>query len=374
MNKTAKIVFTGGGTMGHIFPLVSVIRELRVAFPNPNLKLNYFWPKHPKGNPLLEDEGVKIKHVLSGKIRRYFDFKNFIDFFKTPVGFLQAFCLLFFKWPDLIIATGGYGSFPVCLAGFFLRVPIILLEADVEPGLASKIIAKFASQIFTAFPNTLYFSKQKTICLGNPIRRSLLEGSAQKAKMLFNLKGDKPVLLILGGSLGSRNINNLILEILLNLIKNFEIIHQAGEEKFGVVEMEAKAYLKDQQLLEYHCLPFLNEEQLKQSLAIADFVISRAGSGALFELASTGKPSLLIPLPNSAQNHQVKNAYKLADHGGAYVVEEENLKPNFFLQRFENIALNEETKKIMRQNALKFARPEAGSKIAKFVLEFLGLV
>ncbi len=369
-----KIVFTGGGTMGHIFPLVSVARELKLAFPNPNLKLNYFGPKHPKGDAFLEDEGVKIKHILAGKIRRYFDLKNFIDFFKTPIGILQAFCLLFFKWPDLIISTGGYGSFPVCLAGFLLRVPIILLEADVEPGLASKTIAKFSSQIFTAFPDTLYFSKQKTICLGNPIRRSLLEGSVQKAKMLFNLKGDKPVLLILGGSLGSRNINNLILEILLNLIKNFEIIHQAGEEKFGVVEMEAKAYLKDKQLLEYHCLPFLNEEQLKQGLSVADFVISRAGSGALFELASTGKPSLLIPLPNSAQNHQVKNAYKLADHGGAYVVEEENLKPNFFLQRFENIALNEETKKIMRQNALKFARPEAGFKIAKFVLEFLGLI
>ena len=369
-----KIVFTGGGTMGHIFPLVSVARELKLAFPNPNLKLNYFGPKHPKGDAFLEDEGVKIKHILAGKIRRYFDLKNFIDFFKTPIGILQAFCLLFFKWPDLIISTGGYGSFPVCLAGFLLRVPIILLEADVEPGLASKTIAKFSSQIFTAFPDTLYFSKQKTICLGNPIRRSLLEGSVQKAKMLFNLKGDKPVLLILGGSLGSRNINNLILEILLNLIKNFEIIHQAGEEKFGVVEMEAKAYLKDKQLLEYHCLPFLNEEQLKQGLSVADFVISRAGSGALFELASTGKPSLLIPLPNSAQNHQVKNAYKLADHGAAYVVEEENLKPNFFLQRFENIALNEETKKIMRQNALKFARPEAGFKIAKFVLEFLGLI
>ncbi len=373
MTKTAKIVFTGGGTMGHIFPIVSLVRELKAAFPNPNLKLNYFGPKHSKGASLLEDEGVKIRNVLAGKIRRYFDLRNFVDFFKTPVGFLQSFCLLFFKWPDLIVATGGYGSFPVCLAGFFLRVPVILLEADVEPGLASKIIAKFANQIFTAFPDTLYFSKQKTICLGNPIRRSLLEGSKEKAKTLFNLKGDKPVLLILGGSLGSRNINNLILEILLNLIKNFEIIHQTGEEKFGVVEMEAKAYLKGDQLLEYHPFPFLNEEQLKQALAVADFVISRAGSGALFELAATGKASLLIPLPNSAQNHQVKNAYKLADYGGAYVVEEENLKPNFFLQRFENIALNEETKKIMRQNALRFAKPEAASKIAKFVLEFLGL-
>jgi len=372
--KKTKIILTGGGTMGHIFPLIALIREIKAGFPNPNLKLFYFGPKKEAVDLLFNEEEVKVKHILAGKIRRYFDLRNLLDVFLTFFGTVQSFWLLFFKLPDLIISTGGYGSFPVCLAGFFLRTPIILLEADAEPGLSSKVIAKFACQIFTAFPETPYFPKQKTLHLGNPIRRSLLSGSKEKAKELFNLQGGKPVLLILGGSLGAKNINNLTLEILLNLIKNFEVIHQTGQENFKAVQLEASGYLKKEQALFYHCYPFLNEKQMKHGLAVADFVISRAGSGVLFEIAAVGKPALLIPLPNSAQEHQVKNSYQMARVGASYVVEEENLKPNFFLQRFENVALNEETKKIMSENALRFAKPEAGPKIAKFILEFLGLV
>ena len=368
-----KIIFTGGGTMGHILPIVAVVREIRKIYPGPDIKLYYIGPRHDYGSVLMQEANVKIHNILTGKIRRYFDVRNFIDILKVPVGILQSFCLLFWLSPDLVFSKGGYGSFPLSFAAFILRVPIILQESDFHAGLAAKIISRFASQIFTSFPGTEYFPKDKTMCLGNPIRKDLLNGSKEKAKTMFNLMGDKPMLLILGGSLGAQSINNLILEILQGLLKNFEILHQTGQANIKIVEMEAKAYLNEKTAPYYHSLPFFNEEQLKNALSVADFIISRAGAGALFEIAAVKKPSLLIPLPNSAQDHQVKNAYRLAEAGAAEIVEEQNLKPNFFLQRLESIALNPRITEAMSKNAGEFAKPEAAHQIANFIIEFLSL-
>ena len=366
-----KILFTGGGTAGHIMPIVAIIREIKKAYPSPAVKLYYFGPKHKYGTVLLSKENVKVKNILTGKFRRYFSLKNFIDVFKIPIGCVQSFFLLFFLAPDVIFSKGGYGSFPTVFSAGILRIPLILHEADSVPGLASKITSKWAAQIFTSFKDTPGFSKQKTICLGNPIRKSLLDGSKEKAKELFNLKGEKPLILILGGSQGSQRINNLILGILPELLKQFEIIHQTGVNNQQSVIRETNALLPKDAKQYYHSLPFLNEEQMKHSLAICNLVISRAGAGAIFEIAAAKKPAILIPLTNSAQDHQVKNAYAFANSGAGEVIEEANLKPNFFLQKVETLIRRPELMQTMSQNSAAFSKPLAAQKIAKYIIEYL---
>ena len=229
-----KILFTGGGTAGHIIPIIAVIRKIRKIYSKEDLEFFYVGPQDEIGSILLSHEGIEIKQVLSGKIRRYIDKKsivqNLVDvLFKIPIGILQASFYIFFLNPDLIFSKGGFGSIPTTIAGWLLRVPIFLHESDVSPGLANKFISKFSLKIFVSFSKTEYFPIKKTILTGNPIREKILDGSKAKAKKLFKLKGDKPTILILGGSQGSQRINNKILDILAELLKNFEVLHQTGE-------------------------------------------------------------------------------------------------------------------------------------------------
>lgn len=368
-----KIIFTGGGTMGHIFPIIAVVRELRQLYPGANLEIYYIGPKHSYGELLLKEENVKIKNIVTGKIRRYFSFKNILDIFKVPIGIIQSIFWMFIIAPDIVFSKGGYGSFPLSFACGFLRTPLILQESDIAPGLASKITSRWALEIFTSFPDTEYFPKEKTTYVGNPIRKILLEGIEEQAKGFLKLQGGKQTILILGGSQGSQKINNLILEILPTLIKKFEIIHQTGPNNQKVVIREAKAILGKDNFKFYHSFPFLNEEQLKFSLKVSDLVISRAGSGALFEIIASKKPSILIPLSKSAQDHQKKNAYALFDAGASEVVEEQNLKPNFFLQKVESLMDNKGMLEIMAKNAENFSQPKAALKVAKYLLEYLSL-
>ena len=364
-----KIVFTGGGTAGHLFPILAIIRELRNVYPGTNLKIYYAGPKSQHGEVLLSQENVKVVNVLCGKIRRYRSFKNITDIFKVPLGVIQSIFWLFFTAPDVVFSKGGYGSFPMAVASGFLRVPFILQESDITPGLASKITSRWALEIFTSFPDTEYFPKDKTICLGNPIRLSLLNGNKTEAKELFGLS-QKPLLLILGGSQGSQTINQLILEILPDL-KEFEIIHQTGIANQKQIQAEANVVLTKEQKSFYHCFAFLNEKQLKNALAASDLVISRAGSGAIFEIASAGKPMVLIPLMGSAQDHQVKNAYKISERGAGEVIEEQNLKPHLFIQRVKSLFDSPEVLATMAENSKIFSRPRATTVIANYLKEYL---
>jgi len=371
-----KIIFTGGGTGGHVFPIIAIARELRKIIPQHKLKLFYIGPKDKFGK-ILAQEGIKTFFVLSGKLRRYLDpvslILNVFDMFvKIPLGFLQSFIYIFFLAPDLIFSKGGYGSFPPVLAGKILGVPIFLHESDSIPGLANRILAHFATEIFVSFPNTPYFSPKKVILVGNPVREELLTGSKEKAKEFFKLSGEKPVILILGGSQGAQRINDKILEVLPHLLKNFEIIHQCGEKNFESVRTEAKVIIDEYLARFYHPYPFFNEEELKLAYAAADFVVSRAGAGVIFELAALGKPSILIPLPESAQEHQTRNAYIFAKSGGTFVIEEENFTSHFFVERLKYFFDDPKKLEKMRNSAKEFARPRAAKIIAEYLSEFLG--
>jgi UDP-N-acetylglucosamine--N-acetylmuramyl-(pentapeptide) pyrophosphoryl-undecaprenol N-acetylglucosamine transferase len=369
-----KIVFTGGGTGGHIFPIVAIIRELK-KISKEKIEFFYIGPKDEFAQIFLSFENVKTKWIVCGKFRRYLSwksiFQNLFDLFKIPVGILQSFFYIFFLNPDLIFSKGGFGSVPVVISGWVLQIPIFLHESDVTPGLANRILAKFSLEIFVSFPKTFYFPQEKTILVGNPIRTEILMGKKDEAIEYFKITQEKPVILILGGSQGAQRINDKVLVILNELLENFEVIHQIGEKNFKQFEKEAEIIIKKELKKYYHPTPFLKEEELKRAYAICDLVVARAGSGMIFEISALGKPSILIPLPESAQDHQLKNAYAFFESGATMVLEEKNFTPRFFLEKLKFLFSHPEELERMSKAAKNFSKPLAGKIIAHYIFEFL---
>jgi len=373
-----KILFSGGGTAGHILPIIALTRELRRISPENYFQFFYIGPRDEFSKILLSQEGIKVKGIVTGKIRRYLGpkeiFQNIIDvLIKIPIGFFQSFFHIFFLSPDVIFSKGGYGSFTSVLAGKILQVPIFLHESDIVPGLANRILSKFSMEIFVSFPirKTEHFPLKKMIYVGNPVRKEILEGSKEKAKEALELSGEKPVVLILGGSQGAQRINDKILEILPDLLVEFEIIHQCGEQNYEQVKADKSVMIGENLAKYYHLFSFLKEEELKYAYAAADLIVSRAGSGSIFEIAALGKPSILIPLPESAQNHQLRNAYAYAEKGAALVMEEINFTPHFFLEKLKYLIYFPDQMKKMQQAAKEFAKPQAAKIIAEYIKEYL---
>ncbi len=371
-----KILFTGGGTGGHVLPIVGITREIRRIYSQKDLQFFYVGPKDEFGAIFLSHEGIEIKNVLAGKIRRYLDWKTVLQnladlLFKIPLGTLQSFFYVFFLAPDLIFSKGGFGSIPGVVSSWLLRVPIFLHESDVTPGLANRFISHFALEIFVSFPRTEYFPPKKMIQVGNPIRREILEGKREESQRFFKLSGEKPVIFIAGGSQGAQRINDKILEILPELSNNFEILHQCGEKNLVEVKAEAKAIMPKELEKNYHLFSFLKEEQLRRAYAACDLIISRAGSGSIFEIAALGKASILIPLPEAAQNHQVNNAYAYAEKGAAIVMEETNFTSHFFLEKLKYLFSHPEELEKMQKTAKEFAKPQAAKIIAAYICSYL---
>jgi UDP-N-acetylglucosamine--N-acetylmuramyl-(pentapeptide) pyrophosphoryl-undecaprenol N-acetylglucosamine transferase len=369
--KKIKIVFTGGGTIGHLGPILAIKEELEALDKNQQLLFYYIGPKDEYTKKLFENQNIVIKEIITGKIRRYFSFANFLDIFKIPIGILQSFWYLFILFPDLVFSKGGYGSFPVAFAARILHIPIFLHESDAISGLANKIEGKWAIEIFTSFEKTEKLPQEKIICVGNPIRKELLVKEEKGLEKVFGFSKERPLILILGGSQGSERINNTILEVIEEFCKEFEIIHQTGQNNYNKVRLEAEVVLPKDLKTHYHPYPFLNVEQLREALKNADLVVSRAGSGAIFEIAAFGKPSILIPLAGSAQNHQLKNAILYEKYKGAEVLTEENLKPYFLLEKIRHLISSPQLLESMGQNALSFAKPEAAKIIASYIYDYL---
>lgn len=370
-----KILFTGGGTAGHIFPIIAIARELKKNYPREDLKLYYIGP-NDEFRSLLTQEGIKVKTILAGKIRRYFSWQNFIDvFFRIPLGFIQAFFYVFVIAPDLIFSKGGYGSLSVAISGRLLLTPIFLHESDVAAGLSNRIMGRFALEIFTAFPveKIKNLPAKKLLFVGNPLRKEIIEGSKEEARKIFKLTGEKPIILLIGGSQGAQKINDMVLIILSDALKDFEIIHQTGRKLFEQAQAESRVVIGEDARKFYHPVAFLSEKELSHAYQAADLVISRAGAGSIFELAANGKASILIPLPSAAQNHQIKNAYAFAEKGAALVMEETNIKPYFFLERLKFLFSRPEELKLMATRAKEFSNVRAAEIIANYIIEYLNL-
>jgi UDP-N-acetylglucosamine--N-acetylmuramyl-(pentapeptide) pyrophosphoryl-undecaprenol N-acetylglucosamine transferase len=373
-----KIVFTGGGSGGHIFPIIAIVQELKKIYRGDDLQLYFIGPKGEIPFSYLTEEGIKVKKILAGKFRRYFNplsfLQNLIDiFFKIPVGIVQSFFYIFFLAPDLIFSKGGYGSLPVVLTGYLLGTPIIIHESDVVPGLVNRFLSKFAMEIFVSFPveKIKYLPKEKMIFVGNPIRLDILGIDKKDGSNFFSIKSRKPVILILGGSQGSQRINEVVFDILNELLIDFEVIHQVGQNNFKEAEYFVEVIIDKKLRENYHYYSFLDIKELSLALNLADLVISRAGSGSISEIAAVGKPSILVPLPESAQNHQLENAYLYAQRGACIVIEENNLTPHFLLEKLKYLFSHPSRLKEMAEKAQEFAKIRAGEIIAQYIVAYL---
>ncbi len=366
--KKIKILFAGGGTGGHIMPIIAVAREIKKIYQGNNLFLHYIGQKDKLNFDILGKENIKLHSIFSGKIRNYFSFMNYADVaFNIPLGFIQSFFLLLFIRPKLVFSKGGTGSLPVTYCAKVLRIPVFIHESDAVAGRSNQIASTWAKKVFISFPKTEQLP-QNVIFIGNPIRKEILEGDRETTKTIFSLTFEKPVILFLGGSQGAQAINDVILLMLNDLLQKYEVIHVTGPKNYKQVADDSKAILSKDLEKYYHLFRSLDEIELKSAYYAADLIVGRAGSGSIFEIAALGKPSLLIPLPSSAGNHQAKNAYQYAATGAAVVIEQENLTPHFFLAQLQLMLLKKE---IMKQGALEFSKPMAAEYIAKEILNYL---
>ncbi len=360
-----RIVLTAGGTAGHILPLLSIVEEL--GRKEEDFEIEFIGPKSIFAEE-FEKQGIKVNYIVSAKLRRYFSLLNILDFFKFFIALTQSLVKLFFYMPDLVFSKGGPSSLAVVLAARFYFIPVFIHESDSIPGLSNRLASKYAKKIFISFKKSEeYFPKGKTLLVGNPIRRKLLLNKIPKNEARENLgfKNNIPLILILGGSQGSQIINQFILDNLEQILEITQIVHQVGPLNYNFVKKESEVILQDSYYKErYKISPFLNEDDLKLSFLAADLIVSRAGSGAIFEIAAFGKPSILIPLKTAASGHQMANALEYSKEGAAFVIEEQNLKPGLFLFDLKKILENNEAKIEAGKAAEIFAKPEAAKIIA----------
>lgn len=365
-----KIVFTTGGSGGHIYPVIAIIREIRRM--QPDSQIWFIGTKVSYGLKELKDLNVNVLTIQAGKFRRYITPKsliqNFVDLFRIPLGIIKSFFLLKKIKPDLVFGKGGYGSVPVILAANKLKIPIYIHESDTIPGKATKIGVKYASKIFTSFDKAQGINN--SIIVGNPIRKELLKGDNKKAIEYFDLQNDKPIIFIVGGSQGAERINNLVLQVLTQLLEKYEIIHQCGKKSVNEVNGTAQVMVKDEKLFKYyHAYGYFNEEQLRLAMNVSHLIVSRAGGGFIFEIAALGKPSILIPLPESAQNHQAKNAYEYGKNGAAIVMEPKNPTPRLLLQNITKVFSDPIKLSEMKKAAIAFSKIDSAEKIAQEILK-----
>lgn len=367
-----KILLTGGGTGGHFYPIIAVSRALKkIAEAEGFIEMDLiYFADRPFDESVLKEEGVRFKQISAGKMRRYFSPANFFDFFKTISGAANALVNVYINMPDVVFAKGGYASFPALLAARIFRIPVIIHESDTVPGLVNRWAAKFARRIAISFPESIkYFPEERSALTGNPLRSRVLGGNLEEAKTIFGYDG-APTILVLGGSQGSQKINNVILEILPEILKDARLIHQCGEKNLDSVSKQSSVILeKNEFKRRYHLYPFLKEDDLRAASFISSLIVSRAGAGAIFEIAAWGKPSIIIPLSNSAQDHQRENAYSYARSGAALVIEEANLTPHILLAEIRKILQDESRQKKMSVSASNFAKPDAAEKIAKEIIK-----
>lgn len=327
-----KIVMTGGGTAGHVTPNIALMPALKEA----GYEINYIGSYNGIEKGLIEAQGIPYHGIASGKLRRYFDWKNFSDPFRVLKGYGQAVKLMKKLKPDIVFSKGGFVSVPVVLAAKQCHIPAIIHESDITPGLANKIAMKGARKVCCNFPETLkYLPNEKAVLTGSPIRQELFQGNPEAALKLCNFPNhDKPVLLIIGGSLGSRIVNEAVRKILPELLEDFYVIHLCGK---GNLDNKLTGTIG------YAQFEYVSAE-LTNMFALADLAISRAGANSICELLALHKPNILIPLSAAAsRGDQVLNAKSFKKQGFSYVIEEEELDDTKLLAAVKDVYENRQS-------------------------------
>jgi len=367
-----KIAFTGGGTGGHFYPIIAVAESVRSIADSEKilgLKL-YYLADSSYDKEALFANGIEFLYVSAGKKRIYSSINNFFDIFKTAFGFFRALFSLFALYPDVVFSKGGYSSFPVVLAARILRIPVVVHESDCYPGRVNLWAGKFAKDIAVSYDEAgLFFPKDRVAWTGQPIRQEIMERKTEGAFEYLKLDHTIPTILVLGGSQGAEVINDAILDVLMTLLPDFQIIHQTGAKNFQDVKNRADFFLHNSEFKDrYVPMAFLDPLALKMAAGASSLVISRAGS-TIFEIASWGLPSIIIPIEESNGDHQKKNAFNYARHGCATVIEEDNLSSGVLVSEIKRCLSDRERWEKMSQAAKTFSHPDAAKKIARVLLD-----
>ena len=323
-----KIVLTGGGTAGHVTPNMALIPRLREL----EYEIAYMGSYDGIEKKLMEDFDIPYFGIATGKFRRYFDPKNFSDPFRVLKGMGEARKYLKQIRPDVVFSIGGFVSVPVVRAAYSLGIPCIIHESDMTPGLANKLCIPVAKKVCCNFPETFrMLPASKAVLTGSPIRKELVMGNKEAGYKLCGFDASKPVIMVVGGSLGSAAINQAVRDILPELLKDFQVVHLCGKEKMDNLLLTTSGYKQFEYI----------KSEMKDIFAMADIVISRAGANAISELLSLKKPNILIPLPSSSsRGDQILNAQSFESQGFSILIDEDDLTNKLLLEKIQELYFN----------------------------------
>lgn len=320
-----KIVMTGGGTAGHVTPNIALFDSLQ----KDGYEIHYIGSYEGIEKGLIENKKIPYYGISSGKFRRYRSWKNLTDPFRVLHGFFQARRLLGRIRPNVVFSKGGFVSVPVVMAAKTRHIPVIIHESDLTPGLANKLAMPSATKVCCNFPETLpYLPKEKAVLTGSPIRQELLHGNKQAAKDFCGFTGDLPILMVMGGSIGSVYINNAIRGCIDTLLTKYQIIHLCGKGNIDESLKDKKGYAQFEYI----------SENLPDLFAAADLVVARAGANSICELLALHKPNILIPLSrNASRGDQILNANSFANQGFSAVLEEEEVTSEKLMATIDDV-------------------------------------
>ena len=373
-----RILFAGGGTGGHIYPMIAVAQVLKEKAIQAGLEPDFRYFGNPGGYlEELKIQGLRVSRVASSKLRRYFSLLNFLDFFKFIFSLFQCFWKMYWFMPEVIFSKGGPGALPVVIVGFFYAIPVVVHESDTIPGLTTRLSARLARVIEFAFSSAagrLPNVRAQINIVGNPIRGFVLEKvPPAQAKTALNYDPAKPLMLIFGGSQGSNRMNDFIIANLEIILLKFQVMHVVGKEKFHDYKNQFDFLTKNYSpilMQNYRYVEYLGAE-MNVAMDAADLIVARGGSGSIFEIAAKGKPSIIVPFPESAADHQKENAYEYAAAGAGVVIEQENLLPSIFMSEAEKLVFQPEVNTKMIAAATAFAKPDSAEKIAVDILALI---
>jgi len=364
VNKKSMLL-TGGGTGGSVSPLLAIFDELKDG----NYKFCWVGTKNGIEKEMVEKEKINFYAISSGKFRRYFSWRNFIDPFLIIKGFFESISIIKKCRPDLVLSAGGFVSVPIVWASWLYRIPVIIHQQDARPGLANKLMCRCAKVITTVFEKSLDDFCKKPIWIGNPIRREIVDiykdKTYEKSLQNFNLKEDKPVLFILGGGTGSVFINMLVVKALQELTKDFQIIHITGKDKNLKAPLEWKYDLHSE---DYHKFEFLNTSQMADAYNVSDIVVSRCGMGVLTELSFLKKTAILIPM---LKTHQEDNAMIFNENEAAVVLSQKYLDSKKFIKNVQDLFADKQKNEKFQQNIEKVIKQNASKQMVKIIEETL---
>ena len=371
-----KIVFTGGATGGHFYPLISVAEAIEDVCTERTLiepELVYMGPP-PLDKEALFEHDIEYRPSAAGRIRRYPSILNVFSIFGIVAGIIRATIQLFNIYPDVVFSTGSYAAFPTLYAARLLRIPVIIYDADAAPGRVSLWSSRFARYIAVAHPDAAEkFPKHahdKIARVGHPIRKEIMHPTKEGGYEFLKLDPAVPTIFVMGGSQGAQAINGTVLDALGELVQSYNVIHQTGSANLTEVANIASVVLKDSRYPErYRAFGLLNTLALRMAAGIATIIVARAGSGTIFEIASWGIPSILIPIPVDVSHEQTENAFSYARSGAALVIEQQNLSPHILLSEVNRLINDAPLRAKMSTAAGAYARPDAARKIAIILLE-----